>query len=381
VEQNPSESSTASDAPTPNDPMVEPLRLDQDKDAARGSTRVATLLAAALYVSSGICQPLIMTLCQTMGVANHKAQLYMFAYYLGPSMLLFSAFRDPTWPPHRRSLVQAPMIAVLDIFAQTLNYTGASWAGPTVFAIVYSSVTVWTAVFSRIVLSRSLVPQQWMAICLVVGGLCWTATSSVQLGSLVMQGTVLVLVGSTLHGASYVLSEAIMKESVVLHALSPKQNAAIQGTVACVALFLWQVVYTAPHWDEVIGQPARDAGTSWWQALLVLLAFAGANTVHSVSFSHTLKHYPGGATSAGVMKGLQAVLVFGVAHVVYCGKVGGPEMCFTLTKLVSLVSVSGGVAWFGTVTESEDGGARHMKEGYTPVESTSAAYDREMISV
>jgi hypothetical protein len=187
-----------------------------------------------------------------------------------------------------------------------------------------------------------------------------------------------------MHGASYVLSEAIMKDSVVRHALSPKQNAAIQGTVACVALFLWQVVYTVPHWDEVIGQPTQEAGTSWWQALLVLLAFAGANAVHSVSFSHTLKHYPGGATSAGVMKGLQAVLVFGVAHLVYCGKVGGPEMCFTLTKLVSLVTVSGGVAWFGLVTESEDGGTRHGKEGYTRVDSSateSDQYDREISSV
>lgn len=365
--------------------MVETVGLDHDKDVAEAS-KVTTLLGAALYVLSGICQPLIMTLCQTMGVANHKAQLYMFAYYLGPSMLLFSAFRDPNWPPPRRSLVQATMIAVLDIFAQTLNYTGASWAGPTVFAIVYSSVTVWTAVFSRIVLSRSLAAQQWMAIFLVVGGLCWTATSSVQLGALVVQGTVLVLVGSSLHGASYVLSEAIMKESVVRHALSPKQNAAIQGTVACVALFLWQVVYTVPRWDEVLGEPTKEAGTSSWQALLVLLAFAAANAVHSVSFSHTLKHYPGGATSAGVMKGLQAVLVFGVAHLVYCGKVGGPEMCFSLTKLVSLVTVSGGVAWFGIVTESDGRGSRQAKEGYTRVGSTSASakyeqHDRELDSV
>lgn len=53
---------------------------------------------------------------------------------------------------------------------------------------------------------------------------------------------------------------------------------------------------------------------------------------------------------AGVMKGLQAVLVFVATHFLYCGKTGGSEMCFTNGKFSSLVTVVGGVFWFSFVT-------------------------------
>lgn len=336
-------------------------------------TKAVTFLWAAFYVLSGVCQPLLMTMCQAAGLANHTAQLYMFAYYLGPSLLLATVWNDPDWPPARRVVLQACGIALLDIVAQTLNYTGASWAGPTVFAIVYSSVTVWTAVVSRVLLSRTLTAPQWAAVWVVFGGLCVTATNSLQLGSSVTQGTALVVLGSALHGSAYVLSEAIMKEDVVLHTLTVRQNAAIQGTVACLSLGIWQVVFTLPRWQNVLGGPLQQAGTSGWEAVAILAAFALANLVHSVTFSHTLKYYPGGATSAGVMKGLQAVLVFVAAHWLFCGRIGGTEMCFTPTKLVSLLTVSGGVAWFGIL--AEHGGRVPStplthKAGYSSIDST-----------
>ena len=108
-----------------------------------------------------------------------------------------------------------------------------------------------------------------------------------------------------------------------------------------------------------------------------------ANLVHSITFYHTLAYYPGGATSAGVMKGLQAVLVFVAAHLLYCGRIGGEEMCFTISKLLSLCTVVGGVTLFGVATEtasslssSSSGGSRsprltssRRQQGYTKIES------------
>ena len=85
--------------------------------------------------------------------------------------------------------------------------------------------------------------------------------------------------------------------------------------------------------------------------MTILLGFAAANLVHAVTFFHTLRYYPGGATSAGVMKGLQAVLVFVFTHVVYCGRMGGEEMCFTKGKFLSLVTVTGGVLGYGVATQ------------------------------
>jgi hypothetical protein len=72
-----------------------------------------------------------------------------------------------------------------------------------------------------------------------------------------------------------------------------------------------------------------------------------------VTFFQTLKDFPGGATSAGVLKGLQAVLVFLISSVVLCGRIGGSEMCWSQTKLLSLIVVVIGILWYGKSTTSK----------------------------
>ena len=307
-------------------------------------SRTNVSIAAAVYVLSGVSQPLIMTLCKEAGLANPTAQLYMVFYYIGPSFLIIPAIYDKSssWPS-LYALMKASGIAAFDIGAQTLNYTGASLAGPTLFAIIYSSVTVWTAVFSRCFLDRSLHYVQWCSVLIVFFGLTLTATSSIKLGPDVMNGTLLILFGSCAHAATYVMSEAVMTGHDKLTVL---QNTSVQGIVACVFLLLWQLFYTIPHFNQLIGEPVEDANTSLFYAIIIMLGFAVANLLHSVTFYTTIKHYPGGATSAGVMKGLQAVLVFMVSHVVYCGRFGGDEMCFSLAKFESLLVVVGGVITF-----------------------------------
>jgi len=110
----------------------------------------------------------------------------MFFYTLGPSSLMITLFHDYKYNniqwPSRSVVIKATCISMFDIVAQGMNYTGASMAGPTVFAIVYSSVTIWTAVFSRIFLHRLLTIWQWLAVVLVFGGLTITASDSSRLG-------------------------------------------------------------------------------------------------------------------------------------------------------------------------------------------------------
>lgn len=343
-------------------------------------SKAITLVWAALYVFSGICQPLLMTVSKEAGLADSTAQLYMFFYYLGPSLFIFTLIRDKdvAWPS-RDVLTKACMIALYDIVAAILNYTGAGLAGPTLFAIIYSSVTIWTAVFSRIFLRRSMYLGQWVAVFLVFGGLSITATDSIHLGPDVSKGTVLVVLGSIMHGSAYVMSEAIM--TVAEQPLTARQNAGIQGTVACLALGLWQLLYTVPRWEELIEKPMDQAGTTVGVAFVIMASFALANLVHSIAFNNTLKYYPGGATSAGVMKGLQAVLVFVAAHVIYCGRIGGNEMCFSSIKLASLLTVSGGVTVFGVLTEHADVLSKREKEGYSRVESVESREEQEGVEV
>mmetsp|Transcript_13879 Transcript_13879/g.28060 ORF Transcript_13879/g.28060 Transcript_13879/m.28060 type:complete len:428 (+) Transcript_13879:325-1608(+) len=343
-----------------------------DTDAIKSITAV-TMLAAGFYIVSGVSQPLLMTVASRAGVADPRAQLYMLFYYAGPASVGLTLRRrkrlvsssaeaeaaaerdrsdtsDERYWPSLPTIARAASIAVLDIVAQSMNYTGNTLCGPTVFAIIYSSVTIWAAVYSRLLLSRDLNCTQWVGVASVFLGLALTALHSVNIGQNVFLGACLVVVGSSLHALTYVVSEKLM--TVGDDKISVRANCAVQGAVACFALLMWQLFYTLPRFQELIGGPMDAAGSSWVDAVIVLGSIGLANLIHSTTFFHTLKNFPGGSVSAGVMKGLQAVLVFIFTSIVFCGAAGtGAEMCFDSLKLLSLIVVVGGVTLYGWATE------------------------------
>jgi drug/metabolite transporter (DMT)-like permease len=352
-----------------------------------------------------------MTATRRAGLADPSAQLYMVFYYMGPALLIFTIIKHPWSPaeeprrtsamrgddqdhlsPSAKAILKAVGIAFFDIAAQSLNYAGGAQAGATIFAVVYSSVTVWTAVFSRCLLRRRLTAAQACGVATVFLGLCATAADSAQTGGdAVLRGTALVLLGSCMHGATYVLAEAVMRGPAAAAVevafdrqppvtttrrardyVTSNENAAIQSNVAMSGLVLWQFFYTARRWNELIVQPMRAAGTGVARAAALLGGFGVANLVHSLAFYFTLKNYPGGAVSAGVMKGLQAVLVFAAADRLYCS-VQDQSMCFSVTKFISLVTVVTGVFTFAVATEQTTA----AKGGYTRIEEEAEAEEEE----
>mmetsp|Transcript_4871 Transcript_4871/g.6308 ORF Transcript_4871/g.6308 Transcript_4871/m.6308 type:complete len:382 (+) Transcript_4871:149-1294(+) len=342
------------------------------------------LTVAAIYVLSGASRPLLMIQVLSAGIADPTCQLYMLFYYIGPAMVTFSLCCPSTntsstgtrsstnslsasSPEESNStagtgttsnlILKASSIAIIDIMAQAMNYTGSTMAGPTIFAIIYSSVTIWTAFYSNIFLKRKLNLMQWMGIVLVFLGLTITAFDSIKVGENAFHGALLILVGSSMHALTYVLSESIMTEQ----RLSLQMNCSIQGLVACFIYLLWQLIYTRNHFD-LIRIPMKQANTSTTKALVILFSLSLSNLVHATSFFYTLKYYPGGATSAGVMKGLQAVLVFVFSSVVYCRHelLIDAEMCFTWMKFISLVVVVSGVLMFAFGTDGSTTSTRRQ---------------------
>lgn len=306
-----------------------------------------TLIIASVYVLSGVTQPLLMELAKQAGLADKSCQIYMQAYYLGTASVVLLARNDEhlSW----KTTMKTSAVAMVDIIAQTMNYSGATMAGPTIFAIVYSSVTIWCALLSRVLLNRKMSGLQWLSVVVVFIGLGITGLSSLDLGAEVARGTALVVFGSALHALMYVLSEMVMNngEEVV----SARKYCGVYGSVACSGYFLWQMFYTRHHFRLLILEPMQMAGTTSGYALAVLLAIAIMSGVHSITFFHTVKYLPGGSTSAGVLKALQAVLVFASTSLAFCGRFGGEEMCFTMDKMISLCVVVAGVMLFGKATE------------------------------
>jgi len=144
---------------------------------------------------------------------------------------------DRAWPT-KPLFIKASLIALFDIFAQSMVYTGNNLAGPTIFAIIYSSVTIWTALYSKVLLNRILNKLQWMGVILVVIGLSLTASDTKKVGDRVFFGAMLILVGSSFHGLTYVLSERIM--TAAHERISIRANCAVQGMVATIVLLIWQ---------------------------------------------------------------------------------------------------------------------------------------------
>lgn len=322
-----------------------------------------TLVIAALYVLSGVSQPLLMTVAKEAGLADPTCQLYMLFYYMGPASVILTVINDRSenstpW----RILVKIGFVAMIDIVAQTMNYTGSTMAGPTIFAIIYSSVTVWTAVMSRFFLGRSMDRFQWLGVILVFGGLTITAFGSVSMGPQIYHGALLVIVGSALHALMYVLSEQIMNAPNCN--MSARKYCGVYASAAFFGYFLWQVFYTRQHLEKLVLEPMKVANTTIASAAAIFSAIGIVSLVHSVTFFHTVKFFPGGATSAGIMKALQAVLVFVATAVVFCGYLGGKEMCFSVGKFISLVVVVGGLLLYGNATEK-----KRRQVGYMRVDS------------
>lgn len=254
------------------------LRQTSNETDADEPAAAATIAFASFYVLSGATQPLLMTLAKESGLADPKCQLYMLFYYLGPASVLCCLLsnKDTVWPSPR-VLCKASCIAVFDFTAQALNYTGSAMAGPTLFAIIYSSVTVWTAIFSWIFLSRRLNNWQWLGIFIVFAGLAITSLDSVAMGREVFIGSCLVTIGSMIHALTYVASEAVMTKGE--ETLSVQENCAIQGIVSCGALLSWQLIYTRPRFHELILEPMEASHTSYLKAISILFSFTLANLV------------------------------------------------------------------------------------------------------
>lgn len=234
------------------------------------------------------------------GLADPSCQLYMLFYYLGPASVAITLRRsrnikhakslseygslslgdvvveeygtatdDRLWPNYNQ-MKFASFVALWDIGAQSMVYageklrchcftltqiclfsnanvsfvTGNNLAGPTIFSIIYSSVTVWAALYSQVLLSRSMSRDQWIGVVLVVFGLSLTALDSVSEGEHVFAGALLILIGSSLHAITYVLSEMIMlppsseAESVGLLAKYRLDPISVRANCAVVSDFI-----------------------------------------------------------------------------------------------------------------------------------------------
>lgn len=329
-----------------------------------------------VFLASGVCQPLVMSQIKYSGLADKTAQLYMVPYYFGMACVgfLYICLPSKRWCQYK--VWKPVLISYVDIVGQVLNYTGNGMAGSGLFAVIYASVSIWCGVLSWIVGLRKLTILQWITIFIVFGGLAIAAADAKSGGSEVLSGVILIIIGSILHAVMYVACEYVAVRGGD-EKIPPHINASSMGINATVVFFAWNMAYTLPRWDNLIGEPVKQAAkfdlAEPWMLALLVVAVALFNFVHSATFYFLLKWL--GSVSCALMKGIQAVAVFVVADPIFCNRNegiilsnttvngttvitvkedlthGDKAQCYTTYKWISLAVVVGGVMAYVVVTQ------------------------------
>lgn len=83
------------------------------------------------------------------------------------------------------------------------------YCGSGLFQVAFSSVAIFSAVYSRIFLKTNVSAIQWLGIAIVTSGLIVSPLSSNTQGKSPVTGILLTLLGAQFYSISYIVNEAI----------------------------------------------------------------------------------------------------------------------------------------------------------------------------
>ena len=84
-----------------------------------------------------------------------------------------------------------------------------SYCGSGLFQVAFSSVAIWSALYSRIILKRPINRVQWLGIGIVTLGLVLSPLSAQNTSNSPLTGILLTLLGAQFYALSYILNEYI----------------------------------------------------------------------------------------------------------------------------------------------------------------------------
>jgi drug/metabolite transporter (DMT)-like permease len=313
------------------------------------------------YVVSGVLQPIVLEVLNYNGSCAHTTMLFVLPNYLGMSMVYFAPQNkeyQATNGVNSNNVRSVALLCFLDIVSQTLNLTGLVYAGSLLFTILYSSCTLWTAIFSYVILNRSLHPMQWISCITVVCGLALASLGSLSEGEYVIEGGAMILTGSIIHSLTYILSEKIMVQ--INDPISPESISYTMGLFGTVVYSSWQIFYTIPNFKVLVADQIVQHNGNVTVIICSFLLLIFINFVHAYCFFNLLGSI--GATTTGVLKGVQTVIVFIASHFAFCSL--QESQCFTNEKGLSLIVVVIGVLGYSYFHKSSSSAAR-TESSYT----------------
>jgi len=328
-----------------------------ESSAAKPSTGLARLLPQAIFCLSGVTNNLIGYYIDLRGAGNPLLAYQPFCVVFGQvgmaillSLCLGGVTKSDFTRPSRISY-----ILLVDLFANATFWAGLTYIGSALCTIVYSSVLIWSAVFSRVLYKKHISFFKWVAIVVILSSLAVSTINQVENDSnspwLQLLGVGLILSSAVLYGLEYVLGENVLM----------KNTNPLGGSVFfwpnMLVFAVWASFGTGFGYDKFLGDPvakaASDAGAvpCAWCIAALYAAFTLSNGIHMVSFMYCLNGGPTSAVAGAVNKSLQSALVFVSSDLLFCpdhswnqGRQGTNEMtCFTTLKVAGFIGTIVGV--------------------------------------
>jgi drug/metabolite transporter (DMT)-like permease len=303
-------------------------------------------------LTTGVFWGATMQLIVYQGGGHPLNQLPNIPWYLSFLLVYFFTYcrKDGRWHPtekyvdltdHQWQIVFP--VGVFDWLGTSGLTIGLVWAGSAIFGIIYSSVTIWTALFAWCLLGRDQSAMQISGIFFVVGGLilpCLDNAEGSELEDLIVPGILITIAATIFYGLEYIVAErgfSLFKPRACGgSSVDCTQMCFQSGLWGLLITVIWIVVYTIPNWDELVTQEVERRNGHWPTIWLLYFLHTFNNAFHNWAW-FTVCELEGG-TSTGLLMGVKAALLFCASAAAFCSP-SHPEQCITPLKLGAIASV------------------------------------------
>ena len=207
------------------------------------------------------------------------------------------------------------------------------YCGSGLFQVAFSSVAIFSAVYSRIFLKTNVSAIQWLGIAIVTSGLVVSPLSSNSQGKSPVTGILLTLLGAQFYSISYIVNEAITVGSLSFSHVQRipgnkgakeicKQVGVINTLICCVVILIDTSTPSlvtfplVPNRAKLIFEPIARTHTTLSSVFISTFVYIVSHIIHS----YALYSVQGalGAIWTGLLQCIRACVVFFTSGYLYC---------------------------------------------------------------
>jgi drug/metabolite transporter (DMT)-like permease len=203
-----------------------------------------------------------------------------------------------------------PALALLNITGEITSQLCIATAGSGTYIVIYSSMTVFTVIFRKIFLNKSVTWAMLSGILIIMAGLAVTVKGiKGEGGGSMVLGVFSGFVSALLYAGYYVMGEAVLCVPLTASTalVSPWSLGAFEGYTFTI-LYLPYAVFLLFNgkWDSLVAQPMADAQADGSTVGFCYLVLILTNGLHMVALLKLLRHTD--AIVAGVNKAVQVCI-------------------------------------------------------------------------